>query len=388
MQNTVDWFNKAVIYHIFIDRFNGCKTNINTLDFLGGNLKGVISKLDYIQNLGINVMWLSPFYKTTHYHGYHITDFKSIDPRFGSKSELLELIYEAKKRGLRIIADFVPNHCSDQHPFFKDALKNKDSKYKDWFIFKKWPNKYLCFLDVKELPKLNLDNRETRNYIIDVADYWLSMGIDGFRIDHAIGPSHDFFREFRRAIKNKYPNAVLIGEVWAEGIKNKYFETIGVKNKILRKIFGISQEKIQLEYYNELDGVLDFELNNIIVECVKRGGNLLSDKRLKYKIKRHFNRIPSDYFMVAFLDNHDMDRFLRHCNGNIQILMDAFKLLFSLNCPVVIYYGTENCFFNNQPVDGSKKYSDLFARKPFDWDNINQEFVESFRNQIKITRDM
>ena len=146
MQNTVDWFNKAVIYHIFIDRFNGCKTNINTLDFLGGNLKGVISKLDYIQNLGINVMWLSPFYKTTHYHGYHITDFKSIDPRFGSKSELLELIYEAKKRGLRIIADFVPNHCSDQHPFFKDALKNKDSKYKDWFIFKKWPNKYLCFL--------------------------------------------------------------------------------------------------------------------------------------------------------------------------------------------------------------------------------------------------
>ncbi len=383
MQNGVDWFNEAVIYQIFIDRFNGFKTKVNTPEFLGGDLKGVISKLDYLQDLGINVVWLSPFYKTVSYHGYHITDFKSVDSHFGSKSDFLELINEAKNRGIKIIADFVPNHCSNEHPFFQDALKNKDSKYKDWFIFKKWPSNYLCFLDYKELPKLNLDNRETRDYIIEVANYWLSLGLNGFRIDHVIGPSHDFWKEFRQVIKKKYPNAILIGEVWAQGIINKNFGTLGIKNKFLRKIFGISQEKAQLEYYKELDGVLDFELNNIIVECVKRGGNLLSDERLKSNIKRHFKKTPSNYYMVAFLDNHDMDRFLRHCNGNVEVLVNAFKLLFSLKCPVIIYYGTENCYFNKKPVDGSISYSDLYVREPFDWDKINHEFIESLRNQIK-----
>lgn len=96
-------------------------------------------------------------------------------------------------------------------------------------------------------------------------------------------------------------------------------------------------------------------------------------------LKKHFQKIPSDYFTVVFLDNHDMDRFLRHCNGDIRILLDAFKLLFSLNCPVVIYNGTENCTYNKQPVNSSISFSDLMVREPFDWHNINQDFLDELR---------
>jgi len=382
MQHSIDWFRNAIVYQVFIDRFYGFEQTENSPNFLGGNLKSVTAKLDYLQSLGTNVIWLSPFYETNKYHGYHITDFKKVDPHFGTKEDLLSLINEAKNRGIKVIADFVPNHCSNQHPFFQDALKKKQSTYSDWFIFKKWPDEYLCFLDYKELPKLNLENRETRNYIINVADYWLSFGLDGFRIDHVIGPSHDFWKEFRQTIKNKHPNAVLIGEAWIKGIRNKQFKTIGIKNKFIRKIFGISQEKIQLEYYKELDGVLDFELNNILVDCVKRECDILSDKKLESKIKKHFQKVPSNYLMVTFLDNHDMDRFLRHCKGNVEILLNAFELLLSLNCPVVIYNGTENSVYNKKPLDVSINNSDLLVREPFDWDNINQEFINGLRNLI------
>ncbi|MEH6779864.1 alpha-amylase family glycosyl hydrolase, partial [Maribacter arcticus] len=309
----VDWFKKAVIYQVFIDRFHGFEKTGNLPEFLGGNINGVIEKLDYLKSLGINVIWLSPFYESLNYHGYHITDFKKVDPHFGSEKDLKRLISEAHKRGLKVIADFVPNHCSIQHPFFQDAYHNKMSKYSDWFIFEQWPKKYRCFLNFMELPKLNLNNSEVRNYMIDVADYWLSLGLDGFRIDHAIGPSHRFWRIFRKKMKARYPQTVFIGEVWCEGLDKNLFKTTGLKNKTHKRKFGISQEDIQLEYYGELDGVLDFTLNTLLVEETKNGVDLLSNKKLKSKIKKHFQQIPSDYFMVTFLDNHDMDRFLLHC---------------------------------------------------------------------------
>ena len=362
-----DWINNAVIYQVFIDRFDGFDQTENSPNFLGGDLKGIITKLDYLQNLGINVIWLSPFYGTDKYHGYSITDFKKVDSHFGSTKNLIRLINEAKKREIKVIADFVPNHCSIQHPFFQDAVKSRSSKYFNWFVFKKWPNEYLSFLDFKELPKLNLENKDTQDYIIEIADFWLSFGIDGFRIDHAIGPSHSFWKEFRQRIKSKYPKAVLIGEAWVMGIKNKHFKTLGIKKKIIRKIFGISQEKIQLEYYGEFDGVLDFSLNNLLVNSIKKDNAILTNKELEDKIRKHFKRIPDDYTMVTFLDNHDMDRFLRHCNGNIQTLLNAFELLFSLDYPVVIYNGTENCVFNKSPVNVSLENSDLQVREPIDW---------------------
>ncbi len=380
--SALDWFKKAVIYQVFIDRFNGFEKTENLPEFLGGNINGVIGKLDYFVSLGINMIWLSPYYESINYHGYHITDFKKVDPHFGSEEDLKGLISEAHKRGLHVIADFVPNHCSIQHPFFQDAYHNKISKYSDWFIFEQWPEKYRCFLNFTELPKLNLDNTEVRNYMIDVADYWMSLGLDGFRIDHAIGPSHRFWKIFRKKMKIRYPQAVFIGEVWCEGLDKNLFKTTGLKNKTLKRKFGISQEEIQLEYYGELDGVLDFTLNTMLVEAVRNEVDLLSNKKLKSKINKHFQLVPSDYLMVTFLDNHDMDRFLLHCKGSIKVLLDAFELLLSLDRPIVIYNGTENCEYNKIPIDVSIPNSDLSVRAPFDWNNVNREFSEGLRNLI------
>jgi len=175
---SVDWFKDAIIYHILIDRFAGCKSNEwDKPRFLGGNIRGIINKLDYIKELGVNTLWISPFYEASAYHGYHITDFFKLDPHFGNQDDLIELINKVHKAGMRIITDFVPNHCSHKHPFFLDAQKNENTKYKKWFYFRNWPDDYLCFLSFKELPKLNLDNQKTVTHIIDSAKYWLSLGI-------------------------------------------------------------------------------------------------------------------------------------------------------------------------------------------------------------------
>ncbi|MDG6219386.1 MAG: alpha-amylase family glycosyl hydrolase [Candidatus Thermoplasmatota archaeon] len=120
MRNQKNWIKKAVIYQILIDRFAGYdpKKNWKKPQFIGGNLKGIIDSLSYLKNLGVNAIWISPFYKTSAYHGYHITDFYKVDPHFGNKNDLKRLIDLIHQNDMYIIADFVPNHVSKYHPFF------------------------------------------------------------------------------------------------------------------------------------------------------------------------------------------------------------------------------------------------------------------------------
>ena len=125
---SIEWFKKAVVYQILIDRFAGCQQDgWDKPQFLGGTIRGIIQRLDYIKDLGVNALWISPFYKTDQYHGYHIMDFYQVEPRFGDIEDLKELIEKVHHAGMRIIADFVPNHVSDRHPYFLDARKRVDS---------------------------------------------------------------------------------------------------------------------------------------------------------------------------------------------------------------------------------------------------------------------
>ena len=382
-----EWFHRAVIYQVFIDRFNGVRKKKNTNEFLGGSLRGVAEKLDYLEGLGINVIWLSPFYESLSYHGYHITDFRKVDPHFGVLDDLKGLIKEARGRGMRVIADLVPNHCSVKHPFFTDAVNNRHSRYRDWFIFERWPDRYLSFLDFKELPKINLDHPEAREYMIGIGEYWLSVGLDGFRLDHVIGPSHGFWKAFRNSVEKKFPEAVLIGEAWASGLERRHFRTIRIRKKNLRRLFGISQEKIQLEYASELHGVLDFELHGILKDAVSHGLDPLTDPEVQRRISLHFKKVPPGYRMVAFLDNHDMNRFIRYCNGDVQLLLRSFETLLSLDVPVVIYTGTENCIPNRDDVSISNPDSDLQVRAPVDWSGLNSEFLNGFRALVHRSRE-
>ena len=310
------WFKYAIIYHILIDRFAGFTTvqDWDKPEFLGGTIRGIIDKLPYLNDLGITTLWISPFYQTSAYHGYHITDFYRVDPHFGTLDDIKELIYETHNHDMHIIADFVPNHCSRHHPFFKEAQANPSSPYVPWFYFTNWPHEYLSFLSVSEIPKLNLNNALAKEHIIKAALYWLRIGFDGFRLDHVIGPPHSFWRDFRKQIKDEYPNAVLIGEAWMMGIKRRELRTINIKNKYLKWIFGTSSDSLLKEYVGELDGVLDFKFQELLKRYVT--SHNLSKQTFYNIIERHFSHFPDSYYLPNFLDNHDMDRFLFQCGND------------------------------------------------------------------------
>ncbi len=376
------WFKEAIIYHIFIDRFAGFKSGIKNWNkpvFLGGNLKGIIKKLQYLIDLGINTIMLSPFYKTSAYHGYHITDYFRVEPSFGTADDLKQLIAAAHKANIRLIADFVPNHCSAKHPYFLNALENKKSIYNGWFYFTKWPNKYLCFLDFRQLPKLNLGNPGTYKQITGSAKYWLEYGIDGFRLDHVVGPSNNFWKKFARDIKSSYPDTVLLGEAWCEGMKFKYLKTLKIKNKYFKWLKGFKQTATQKEYTGILDGVLDFNFRNRIIEYIAWKEKPEDYKsNLSESVKQHYKNYPPDYYLPTFVDNHDMSRFLFECGQNKEKLKTALKLQFTLPQPPVIYYGTEAGLSHDKPLP-DEPYSDLLSRKPMPWNKLDRDLLEFCR---------
>ena len=378
----VSWFSRAIIYHILIDRFAGLKSNEwHKPRFLGGNLKGIISKLDYLQDLGINTIWLSPFYKTSEYHGYAVTDFYKVDPRFGTLADLQELIDKSHAANLHIIADFVPNHCSDKHPYFIDACENKDSEYHKWFDFRNWPDDYICFLDVRSLPKLNLVYPAARDHIIEAARYWLNRGFDGFRLDHVIGPKHIFWRRFRKEIKADFPEAVLLGEAWMEGVRHKHLRTIYIRSKH-KRWKTITQDQVQQEYYKELDGVLDFSFLNLLKDHFNPRKSEADLNTLKKKIEGHFNRYNSDYFLATFLDNHDMNRFMFEIGNNKPLLFEAARIQFQYKQPVIIYYGTEAGMTHKGSVMEKRPHADLEARQPMIWDHQDTEILNFYTELI------
>ncbi|HKV38877.1 MAG TPA: alpha-amylase family glycosyl hydrolase, partial [Blastocatellia bacterium] len=284
-----DWFRHAIIYQILIDRFSrGRQQDLECIEcngpiFCGGNLRGVIERLDYLADLGVNAIWLSPFNSTTAYHGYHTTDFFKVEPRFGTIEDLDELIESAHVRGMRLIMDFVPNHVHKSHPFFREAMQDPASKYRTWFYFGKG-NNYLRFLDIEELPKLNLSDPAARQHVTTAAIYWLDRGIDGLRLDHVAGPSNDFWEQFVTSIKSRHPDTVLIGEAFLSGLTWKTLKTVNVSHKRLilwLTAAGIDTTAIAMrQYAGILDGVLDFRVQNLLKRFVAkpvwyRPGNLL-----------------------------------------------------------------------------------------------------------------
>jgi len=383
-----NWFKNNIIYHILIDRFAGFKS-IKDFDkpiFIGGTLKGITEKLQYINGLGVDTIWISPFYKTNTYHGYHITDFFQVEQNFGTTDDLKNLIDLVHKYNMKIIADFVPNHCSKEHPYFKDAQYNKKSEFSNWFYFTKWPNEYLCFLSIKDLPKINLENHDAKNYIINAAKYWLNLGLDGYRLDHIIGPSHNFWKKFKTEIKKMFPNTVLIGEAWMKGVKFNELKTININYKSLKWFSGASSDALLKEYYNELDGVLDFRFQELIKEYIAKEN--LSKNKFYKKIKKHYRKFPKNYFLPTFLDNHDMNRFLFECKNNKEKIKKAVKIQFSIPQPSIIYYGTEIGMTQNKSIWNISNHGDLLARQPMNWNKPDFDLLNFYKKLIKEKKEV
>ena len=199
------WLTGAVFYQIFPDRFaNGDVSNDpanvyswsklpSLYSYFGGDLSSIQRKLDYIQDLGVNAIYLNPIFQSAAPHRYHTTDYYRIDPKLGTMEDFHALLDEVHRRGMKLILDGVFNHCGRGFFAFNDLLENQEfSPYKDWFHVKHFPIDafspgeavdYLAWWNIKSLPKFNTDNPEVRQYLLGVARYWIEQGIDGWRLD-------------------------------------------------------------------------------------------------------------------------------------------------------------------------------------------------------------
>ncbi|MBE2195267.1 MAG: DUF3459 domain-containing protein [Anaerolinea sp.] len=363
------WAQDAVIYHIFMDRFApnpGRKfSNPERLSgFFGGTLRGVLDKLDYLSALGVSALWLSPIFPSPSHHGYDSTNFRTIEPRLGSKSDLKALVSEMRSRGMRLILDFVPNHTSNKHPFFEAAQANPDSPYRKYYNFSSDSSHYDTFFGVETLPKINNENPAARRYVIDSALFWMNeFGVDGFRLDYAVGPSNDFWTDYYTAVKNANPESLHFGEI-------------------------VEPPSTLATYEGVLDGALDFNWLQSARRLFAFGSATTADfeqfmsAHESYFAGRNFARF-------SFLDNHDMNRFLWASRGDTSKLRQAAVCQMTLSAIPVVYYGTEVGLSQLRDVRQGELGILEESRLPMVWDDSRQDIdlLTFYRRLIRLRRD-
>lgn len=386
--NPNPWWQDAVFYHILVDRFRrgGAEEpsgNPALPEFCGGNLPGIIESLDYLRRLGVTALWLSPINCTAAYHGYHVTNYEAIEPRFGGLTAFQDLL-QAAKPDLRIVMDWVPNHVHCTHPFFQEARHRPTSRYRDWFYFDRH-GRYRCFLDVTELPKLNLDHPPARRYMIQCALQWLDFGVDGFRLDHVLGPSLDFWREFYAAVKRRHPSAFLVGEAVFTGLKQPFLKTLELPRK--HAYFrAYAQGKpvtpaVMREYVEVFDGLLDFEFQRLLKRHLAHAHRPPSIRHVQALLDAHYASFPAGFSLPSFLDNHDMNRFLFEARGRRTRLRKAAEIQFRQKQPPIIYYGTEAGLSQLRSAKGH--HGDLQARQMMPWKNLDRELLQFYADLIR-----
>lgn len=227
------WAENKVVYQIFPSRFATDKdvpeevwyqAPIGHKADLRGSLRGIINRLDYIKGLGADILYLTPIFRSDSSHKYNIDDYYAIDPSFGTKEDLKELVDRAHGLGMYVILDGVFNHTSWDFFAFRDIReKQEKSRYLDWYYIQSFPlvmewgkrPSYKTFSYAAPMPKLNLGNKETADYFIGVASYWIrECGIDGWRLDVADEIGHAFWKRFRREIRAVTGDALIVGEIW------------------------------------------------------------------------------------------------------------------------------------------------------------------------------
>ncbi len=328
------WAANKVVYQIFPSRFAATqpvdkklwyKAPITPMDDLHGNLRGIIEHLDYIKDLGIDVVYLTPIFKSNSCHKYDTIDYYQVDPSFGTTEDLKELVQKSHERGMKVVLDAVYNHSGREFFAFQDILeKGEKSKYIDWYFIDELPPRgewgeipnFKCFGYYGGMPKLNLKNPEVEKYITDVACYWIKeCDIDGWRLDVGDEISHFFWKNFRKAIKAVKKDMLIIGEIWhyaGDFLEGDEWDTVMNYPFYLNLIDLLADEKINVSQFVQNLGYLKGRLNK---KCYPLMWNLI--------------------------DSHDTARFLHLCNDNKkkQHLAAAFQLL--LPGMPMVYYGDE-----------------------------------------------
>ena len=364
-------FEGRIFYQIFVDSFFKSQSlnkdfvtrDWNSTDleafkdgkyhpiFLGGDLKGVTSKLNYLKELGIGAIYLTPIFKANTNHRYDTLDYFEIDPRLGDLSDLKELVKKAHELDILVCLDLVFNHTSFFHPFFQDVLKNgKKSKYFDFYMVEgeevklEKPVNYYTFSESFMMPKLNGNNKEVQAYCIEVAKHYLKEAdVDGYRLDVSNELPHSFWIEFKKELKKEKEDIFLIGECWY----NAYS-------------FLNSLEWDSSMNYASLFAAKEYFVNHT-----------LSTKEFVYKLNSILVRYKenTNKMLLNLLDSHDISRFYEYLkpNKDLYLLSELFLICY-IGLPM-IYYGDE--IF----MEGG---NDPFNRKGMEWSSTefkSEEFV-------------
>jgi glycosidase len=361
------WSQDAIVYQIFVDRFYPGKGK-NWLEprtpagFYGGTINGILDKLDYLSELDVNVLWLTPIFPSPSHHGYDTTNLFEIEPRLGTKRDLRILLDESHKRNMRILLDLVPNHVSNLHPTFQSAISDTESPFRNWYTFTDWPKKYRSFFDVPELPQLNLREPSARQHMLKAAAFWLDFGVDGYRVDYAIGPAPDFWADFRKVTRQTRSDCWTFGEV-------------------------VEPPDSQLNFAGSLDGCLDFNLMEAFRKTFAYGD--WDAETFASFLTRHEAYFPEAFSRPSFLDNHDMNRYLWAARGDIRRLRLAALCQFTLSGPPVIYYGTEVGLSQVRDVRQDGQGLPEESRLPMLWGGEQDpETLEYYQRLIRIRSEL
>lgn len=369
--NVPKWTKDMVMYHIFPDSFASGKKQIacegtevvlenglTSKTHNGGTIKGIIENLDYLSSLNVNCIYLNPVFTAASYHKYDTIDYFDMDPCFGTKTDLKELVRRCHERSIYVILDGVFNHCGDGFFAFRDVLENQqNSKYKNWFyklqfpIDRRVPPNYGAFAYVPEMPKLDTSNPEVQEYFCNVGRYWIKeVGIDGWRLDVANEINHDFWRAFRKAVKEEKEDVFLIGEIW----ENSAVWLMG----------------------DQFDSTMNYSFSYICREFFAE--RKISAEEFAQKICQMNLRYPSvvSQMQMNFLDTHDVPRFLHYCEGDVRKLKLAVFFMMTAQGIPSVFYGDES---------GITGVTEPQYRSPMPWEQ-GDGLEEYFASVIKMRR--
>ncbi len=385
---TPEWVKDAVFYQIFPDRFARSEwmskpSNLEPWDspptpygFKGGDLRGVLEHLDYLQDLGINAIYFNPIFQSTANHRYHTCDYYQVDPILGGNEAFRQLLDEAHRRGIRIVLDGVFNHTGRGFFPFAHILENGPaSPYLDWFYVKGFPlhayssrrkPNYEAWWGLRALPKLNTDNPQVREFIMGVAEHWLREGIDGWRLDVPLEiQTPGFWEEFRQRVKAVNPEAYIVAEIWDEAedwLQGEHFDAV-MNYVFSRAVWGFcGGEALETTY--RPGGFILYPMNG---------------QTFARKMDRLLSLYPWEVTLVQLnlLDSHDTPRLLNFFRGDRRRVRVAVLLQMTFPGAPCIYYGDEI---------GLEGGPDPDCRRAFPWDEArwDKELLDWYRRCIAL----
>ena len=352
------WVQDAIFYQIFPDRFANGDPSIDPPNVQkwgappdlwhsqGGDLRGILQKLDYLLDLGVNALYLNPIFESASIHRYNTNDYFKIDHRLGTLADFHALLDAAHRNGMRVILDGVFNHCGRGFFAFMDVIENNEhSAYVDWFHIQRFPldacgpgqaQNYQGWWGHKSLPKLNTANPHVRSYLMKVARYWIDRGADGWRLDVPNEIDDDsFWEEFRHVVKSVNRDAYILGEIWT----------------------------VEQRWANDkhFDGLMNYPARDILLAALNGTADAVE---FGERVEALLEAYPREHVQAMYnaLGSHDVERLATLLGGHLDKIKLAYLFQMAYPGAPAIYYGDE------VGLEGGK---DPDCRRAFPWDSAD-----------------